>query len=310
MGSERSCLVERQRDVHARYERWAEPEGNYWRMYIAGSPWRPSSKSGSLLLICGLLFALVIYNAYAAFITSVLSVKTARIKGLEDLIYSDFAFGYTLGNTDELFLRVSSNLVSNVLEQRMKFVIELFSYCIALREWITFSLFIPQTVNDSLLRELYFMGLRKNDGVKDPIMGMHRAGKGEYAFFVAARFGRRALRRDVAYSQRCDIQELILPITRTVAAIPMSRKSAIKKIMNFRYFRLQYGFKFGNETTENFCRCSRRKEFNNAPGNGSDSFLFISYWKQSKEKTVYFAICCIIARPTTPKHMLNRKLLK
>lgn len=73
---------------------------------LPGSQWSPKSISGNLLLINGLLFALVIYNSFAAFITSVLSFKNVKIKDLEDLADSDFAFGYTLGNADELFLRV------------------------------------------------------------------------------------------------------------------------------------------------------------------------------------------------------------
>ncbi|KAL0274792.1 UNVERIFIED_CONTAM: hypothetical protein PYX00_002832 [Menopon gallinae] len=223
--------VKREIKVDSDERKWEVSEAALWSvsvMCMQGSPWRPSSKSGSLLLICGLLFALVIYNAYAAFITSVLSVKIAKIKDLEDLINSDFAFGYTLGSPDELFLR---------------------------------------TVNDSLLRELYFMGLRKNDGVKDSVMGMHKAGKGGYAFFVAARFGRRALRRDVAYSQRCDIQELILPITRTVAAIPMSKKSSIKKLLNFRILRMAESgllHRFQKQIFPPMPKCVERNTFNSA----------------------------------------------
>ena len=49
----------------------------------------------------------MIYNAYAAFITSVLSVRVASIRGLDDLLESDFQFGYTLRGQDEAFLRVS-----------------------------------------------------------------------------------------------------------------------------------------------------------------------------------------------------------
>lgn len=76
--------------------------------FLVGSSWSPKSPSGSLVLIFSLCFALVIYNAYAAFITSVLSVRVASIRGLGDLLESDFQFGYPLGGQDEAFLRVSS----------------------------------------------------------------------------------------------------------------------------------------------------------------------------------------------------------
>lgn len=58
------------------------------------------------MLIFSLCFALVIYNAYAAFITSVLSVRVASIRGLGDLLESDFHFGYTRKGQDEAFLLV------------------------------------------------------------------------------------------------------------------------------------------------------------------------------------------------------------
>lgn len=80
---------------------------NLTRIWPLGSQWSPKSMSGNLLLINGLLFALVIYNSFAAFITSVLSVQNISIKDLKDLADSDLAFGYTLGNADELFLRVT-----------------------------------------------------------------------------------------------------------------------------------------------------------------------------------------------------------
>jgi len=75
---------------------------------VVGSSWSPQSPSGSLVLIFSLCFALVIYNAYAAYITSVLSVHVASIRGLGDLLQSDFQFGYTLRGQDEAFLRVGN----------------------------------------------------------------------------------------------------------------------------------------------------------------------------------------------------------
>lgn len=75
---------------------------------VVGSSWNPQSPSGCLVLIFSLCFALVIYNAYAAFITSVLSVHVASIRGLGDLLQSDLQFGYTLRGQDEAFLRVGN----------------------------------------------------------------------------------------------------------------------------------------------------------------------------------------------------------
>ena len=99
--------------IHARYQHslitsrtLCFNEFNNFCRFFSGSQWSPKTMSGNLLLINGLLFALIIYNSFAAFITSVLSVNSDEIKDLKDLINSDYAFGYTLGNSDELFLRV------------------------------------------------------------------------------------------------------------------------------------------------------------------------------------------------------------
>lgn len=180
--------------------------------------------SGNLILISGLLFALIIYNSFAAFITSVLSIKDVKIKDLKDLAASDFSFGYTLDNADELYLRVcfTTHRVHNKCVGNFRKLMRIF--------------FSFKTVNDTLLRELYFKGLRENDGVSDSIAGMHRATKGKYAFFVAARTARRALKTAVAHDMRCLFQELYLPMTKNYASIPMTRKSSLKKIVNFRYF--------------------------------------------------------------------------
>lgn len=78
--------------------------------------------SGNVLLIFSLLFALVIYNSYQAFITSVLSVKYAKIKSLGDLADSDFAFGYTLGGNDDFYLRVRPFKWRGNLKKNKKFL--------------------------------------------------------------------------------------------------------------------------------------------------------------------------------------------
>ncbi|KAK6626534.1 hypothetical protein RUM44_009007 [Polyplax serrata] len=212
-------------------KKWKISDAVLWSVSILcmqGSQWSPKSMSGNLLLINGLLFALVIYNSFAAFITSVLSVQNISIKDLKDLADSDLAFGYTLGNADELFLR---------------------------------------TVNNTLLRELYFKGLRENDGVSDPVAGVHRAAKGKYAFFVAARTARRALRTVVAHDKRCEFQELCLKMTKNHASIPMRRQSSLKKIVNLKIIHLmETGLlrRFQNLMLLSMPSCDERTTFNSA----------------------------------------------
>lgn len=73
--------------------------------FHSGSPWYPKSLSGKITLLISLIFALVIYNAYAGFITSILSVQAAGIKSLTDLLFNNYKLGYS-GNDDE-YIRVS-----------------------------------------------------------------------------------------------------------------------------------------------------------------------------------------------------------
>lgn len=74
-------------------------------MNILGSPWTPKTLSGKTVLLCSLFFALVIYNAYSGFITSILSVQHNGIKTLDDLLqYNSFKLGYSI-NEDE-YIRV------------------------------------------------------------------------------------------------------------------------------------------------------------------------------------------------------------
>lgn len=63
---------------------------------------------------------------------------------------------------------------------------------------------------------------------------MQLATKGDYAFFVSARTARKALRSVISHNRRCKVQELQLPQTKTEAALPMSRKSPYKKILNYK----------------------------------------------------------------------------
>ncbi|XP_053980714.1 uncharacterized protein LOC128877434 isoform X2 [Hylaeus volcanicus] len=69
----------------------------------AGSPWTPRSPSGKTVLLFSLMFALVMYNAYAGFITSILSVQASGIKSIADLLSHNFKLGYSI--TDDEYIR-------------------------------------------------------------------------------------------------------------------------------------------------------------------------------------------------------------
>ncbi|XP_057337583.1 glutamate receptor 1-like [Microplitis mediator] len=72
-------------------------------MCMQGTPWRPKTLSGKMALLASLTFALVMYNAYAGFITSILSVQATGIKTLEDLLQNNFKVGYS--DLDDEFMR-------------------------------------------------------------------------------------------------------------------------------------------------------------------------------------------------------------
>ncbi|XP_063976911.1 uncharacterized protein LOC135162409 [Diachasmimorpha longicaudata] len=72
-------------------------------MCMQGSPWTPSTLSGKTALLTSLVFALVTYNAYAGFITSILSVQAAGIKTLDDLLHNNFKLGYS--DVDDEYMR-------------------------------------------------------------------------------------------------------------------------------------------------------------------------------------------------------------
>ncbi|KAL6268602.1 hypothetical protein P5V15_001734 [Pogonomyrmex californicus] len=72
-------------------------------MCMQGSPWTPRNPSGKTLLLFSLIFSLVIYNAYAGFITSILSVQATGIKSITDLLFNNFKLGYSVA--DDTYIR-------------------------------------------------------------------------------------------------------------------------------------------------------------------------------------------------------------
>lgn len=77
-------------------------------IFLQGGTWTPSNPSGSVLLIVCLFFAVVTYNAYAAFITSVLSVRVASVDTIAAVLHSpNFKIGYIRNGADQMYLMVS-----------------------------------------------------------------------------------------------------------------------------------------------------------------------------------------------------------
>ncbi|XP_033309990.1 uncharacterized protein LOC117210772 [Bombus bifarius] len=72
-------------------------------MCMQGTPWTPRNLSGKTILLFSLMFALVTYNAYAGFITSILSVQASGIKSITDILSHNFKLGYSI--TDDEYIR-------------------------------------------------------------------------------------------------------------------------------------------------------------------------------------------------------------
>ncbi|XP_031846029.1 glutamate receptor 1 isoform X2 [Nomia melanderi] len=94
-------------------------------MCMQGSPWTPRNPSGKTVLLFSLIFALVMYNAYAGFITSILSVQASGIKSITDLLSHNFKLGYSItedeyirnvndSNLRELYIRAFDNRESGL----------------------------------------------------------------------------------------------------------------------------------------------------------------------------------------------------
>ncbi|XP_043272171.1 glutamate receptor 1-like isoform X2 [Venturia canescens] len=175
-------------------------EATLWCISILcmqGSPWSPSSISGKTALLASLIFALVIYNAYAGFITSILSVQAAGIRTLEDVLRNNFKLGYS--DIDDEYVR---------------------------------------NANDSDLRQLYIKAFNGRESKLDTTLGLQRAVKGGYGFFVSATLARRALGTSLI-QERCLIKEIEVRQTFTIVALPMEKHSPYAKIINLSILRMK-----------------------------------------------------------------------
>nr|CAH7750446.1 unnamed protein product [Callosobruchus chinensis] len=83
-----------------------------------GSIWEPTLYSDQIIVLISLLFTLLIYNSYSAFITSVLSITLADIRTVQDLLESNYEIGYEKNSQDEVYLRTTNNSQLNQIYLR------------------------------------------------------------------------------------------------------------------------------------------------------------------------------------------------
>ncbi|VEN33651.1 unnamed protein product [Callosobruchus maculatus] len=83
-----------------------------------GSIWEPTLYADQIIVLISLLFTLLIYNSYSAFITSVLSITLDDIRTVQDLLESNYDIGYEKNSQDEVYLRTTNNSQLNQIYLR------------------------------------------------------------------------------------------------------------------------------------------------------------------------------------------------
>ncbi|KAG7306388.1 hypothetical protein JYU34_009018 [Plutella xylostella] len=148
----------------------------------------PRSPAASALLVVCLLFAVVTYNSYAAFITSVLSVRVASVDTAAAVLYStNFKIGYIRNGADQMYL---------------------------------------MSTKDAVLNTFYIRGYSDAENlVSSAEEGLARAASQDYAFFAGQRAARSTLRSLSQARGRCALRELPVPSTRAHLAFPLPRHS-------------------------------------------------------------------------------------
>ncbi|XP_047530426.1 probable glutamate receptor [Vanessa atalanta] len=178
-----------------------------WSMGILcqqGSSWRPSNAAASVVLIVSLLFALVIYNAYAAFITSVLSVRVATVASLADVLQSsNIKIGYVRNGADQMYL---------------------------------------MSTKDVQLNAFYIRGYSEAENlVSSTEEGLVRAAIQDYAFFSGQRAARTTIRSLSQARGRCALRELPVLSTRAQVAFPLPSGSPYARPVLISLLQLRSG---------------------------------------------------------------------
>lgn len=80
-------------------------------LFMQGSCCTPKSVPSLGVVIVGLLFGLIVFNAYSASITSTLSIQFQQINSLSDLLATDFSAGLIKNSTDDAFLNATNEKI-------------------------------------------------------------------------------------------------------------------------------------------------------------------------------------------------------
>ncbi|XP_041988167.1 glutamate receptor 2-like [Aricia agestis] len=169
-----------------------------------GGTWTPQNPAASIVLIVCLLFAVVIFNAYAAFITSVLSVRVASVGTVADVLHSpNLKIGYVRNGVDQMYL---------------------------------------MSTKDSQLNAFYIRGYSEAENlVSTAEEGLARAASQDYAFFAGQQVARHTIRSLSQARGRCALRELPVHSTRADMAFPLPRHSPYSRPILVSLLRLRSG---------------------------------------------------------------------
>ncbi|CAF4848081.1 unnamed protein product [Pieris macdunnoughi] len=156
-----------------------------------------SNPAASILVIVCLFFGLITYNAYAAFITSVLSVRVANVGSVSDVLQSpNIKIGYIKNGADQIYL---------------------------------------MSTKDIQLNAFYIRGYSEAENlVSSPEEGLARAASQDYAFFAGQRAARSTLKSMSQARGRCVLRELPVHSTRSQLSFPLPRRSPYSRVILIR----------------------------------------------------------------------------
>ncbi|KAJ0175630.1 hypothetical protein K1T71_008789 [Dendrolimus kikuchii] len=209
-----------------------------------GGSWTPPNPSGSILLLVCLLFALVTYNAYAAFITSVLSVRVASVDTVAAVLNSpDFKIGYIRNGADQMYL---------------------------------------MSTKDAQLNEIYIRGYSEAKNLVSSVEeGLARTANENYAFFAGQRAAPTFCCWYSSFSQargRCTVRELPVHSTRALLAFPLPRHSPYTKPILVSMLQLRSGgvlARLGAELVPDMPQCEAPSGFASARATDVRSALIL-----------------------------------
>ncbi|XP_072401194.1 glutamate receptor ionotropic, delta-1-like [Diabrotica undecimpunctata] len=234
-----------------------------------GSIWKTRTNPEKIIVLISLMFTLLIYNSYSAFITSVLSVELSSIRSVKDLLESDYTIGYAKDSQDEDYLR---------------------------------------SVNISELKQIYLRGYIQND-ISNISEGLQRVIGGNYGLFASGEVARPEIANLSNWKCKFDIDEIKIQYTQEYFGIVMSKKSPYKRLINLSVSRMYetgiYDYIISMIYPE-LMKCEKPKTFQSARLADLSTAFFILLFGCAASFTIMILECCWKKRHRIYKNIKKR----